>query len=123
FERDLFEKFRTRLTVNPARPTPITNVRDAAFDTLRASYQLVGAILKADSDAVAGKDAYDDDYFETFFVRVRPVLERRLAESITATAGVIIGAWELAGKPALTLEGARPLEKVQKGEPVPRRRE
>ena len=114
FERDLFEKFRTRLTVTPARPTPITNVRDAAFDALRAGYQLVGAILKADTDAVAGKDVYDDDYFETFFMRVRPVLERRLAESITATAGVIIGAWELAGKPALTLEGARPVQKVKK---------
>jgi hypothetical protein len=114
FERDLFEKFRTRLTVNPAPPTPITNVRDAAFDALLASYQLVGAILKADSDAAAGKDVYDDDYFENLFVRVRPVLERRLAEAITATAGVVIGAWELAGKPALTLDGARPAQKVKK---------
>jgi hypothetical protein len=42
------------------------------------------------------------------------VLERRLAESITATASVIIGAWEQAGKPVLTMEGARPVEKVKK---------
>ena len=114
FERDLVEKFLPRLTVNPARPAPIANVRDAAFDVLLSSYQLVDAILKADTEAVAGKDAYDDDYFEKFFVRVRPLLERRLADSITATAGVIIGAWEQAGRPALEFEGARPTQKVKK---------
>ena len=114
FERDLFERFQSRLTVNPAPPTPIRNTRDAAFDALLESFQLVDAILKADSEAIAGKDVYDDDYYEKFFVRVRPVLERRLADSITATAGVIIGAWEQAGRPVLRLEGARPLQKVKK---------
>jgi hypothetical protein len=114
FERDLFERFQAKLSVNPAAPTPIHNVRDATFDILLASYQLVDAILKADSEAIAGRDAYDDDYYEKFFVRVRPVLERRLADSITATAGVIVGAWEQAGRPTLWLEGARPLQKVKK---------
>jgi hypothetical protein len=42
------------------------------------------------------------------------VLERRLADSITATAGVIIGAWEQAGRPAVTLDGARSVQKVKK---------
>jgi hypothetical protein len=32
---------------------------------------------------------------------VRPILERRIGEAISATAGVIMGAWELAGRPAL----------------------
>jgi hypothetical protein len=114
FERDLFERFESRLTVNPARPTPILNVRDAAFDILLESYQLVDPILKADSDAIAGKELYDDAYFEAFFVKVRPVLERRLADSITATAGIIIGAWQQAGKPVLTLKGARPVQKVKR---------
>jgi hypothetical protein len=114
FERDLVEKFLSRLTVNPARPSPIIHARDAAFDVLLASHQLVDAILKADAEASAGKDVYDDDYFEKFFVQVRPVLERRLADSITATAGVIIGAWEQAGKPALRLQGGRPAQKVKK---------
>jgi hypothetical protein len=114
FERDLFERFASRLTVNPARPTPILNVRDAAFDILLESYQLVDPILKADSDAIAGKELYDDAYFEAFFVKVRPVLERRLADSITATAGIIIGAWQQAGKPVLTLKGARPVQKVKR---------
>jgi hypothetical protein len=114
FERDLFERFQTRLTVTPAPAAAIRNVRDAAFDVLLASYQLVDPILKADSEAIAGNDAYNDAYFERFFAKVRPVLERRLADSITATAGVIVGAWELAGKPTPTLKAARTVQKVRK---------
>ena len=114
FERDLFERFQSRLTINPAPPTPILDVRNAAFDILLASYRLVDAILTADSDAIAGKDSYDDAYFEMFFAKVRPVLERRLADSITATTGMIMGAWQLAGKPVPALKGARPLQKVRK---------
>jgi hypothetical protein len=114
FERDLVERFLPRLTVNPARPSAITNPRDTAFDVLLASYQLVDGILQADTDAIGRKDVYDDAYFDAFFTKVRPVLERRLADAITATAGVIIGAWEQAGRPALTLQGARPVQKVKK---------
>jgi hypothetical protein len=114
FERDLIERFQSRLTVVPAPVSPIHNVRDAAFDALLAGYQLVDPILRADTEAIAGKDAYDDDYFEKFFVKVRPVLEKRLAAAITATASLIVGAWELAGRPALKLDGARTVERVRK---------
>src|SRR5262245_7475202 len=38
FERDLVERFQARLTIKPAPPQPIANARDAAFDTLLASY-------------------------------------------------------------------------------------
>jgi hypothetical protein len=114
FERDLIERFQSRLTVKPAAPSPTRNARDAAFDALLASYQLVDPILKADTEAVAGKDTYDDDYFEKFFVKVRPILEKRLADAITATAALIMGAWEQAGRPVLALEGTRPVEKVRK---------
>lgn len=114
FERDLVERFQSRLTVTPAPPSGTRNARDAAFTALLSSYQLVDPILKADTEAIAGKDVYDDEYFEMFFTMVRPILEKRLAESITATASVIIGAWEAAGKPALKLEGARPVEKVKR---------
>jgi hypothetical protein len=114
FERDLIERFLPRLTIHPANPTPIRNARDAAFDALLASYQLVDPILTADTEAVAGKDAYDDDYFEKFLAKVKPILEKRLADSISATAGIIIGAWEAAGKPTPRPEGARPLERVKK---------
>ena len=114
FERDLIEKFQSRLSVRPAAPRAVTNARDFAFDALLASYRLVDPLLKADSEAIAGKDTYDDAYFEKFFTKVKPILEQRLAEAISATAGLIIGAWDAAGKPALNVEGARPVEKVKK---------
>jgi hypothetical protein len=117
FERDLVERYQSRLTLNPAAPKPILNVRDAAFDTLLASYQLVDRLVQADTEAVAGKDTYDDDYFEKFFARARPILEQRLADSITATAAAIIGAWERAGRPTLAIAGARSVEKVRKPQP------
>ncbi len=113
FERDLFERFQSRLTVNPAAPAAITNVRDASFDILIASHALVEAMLKADKDAAAGKTTYDDDYFEKFFTAVKPMLERQLAASITATAGMLIGAWEQAGQPVLKTTDARPAQRVR----------
>src|SRR5262245_15253065 len=114
FERDLVERFESRLTIVPAPPAAVRDPRDAMFDVLLASYPLVDPILKADSEAAAGKEIYDDDYFEKFFAKVKPILEQRLAEAITASASLIIGAWEAAGKPALQLEGARPPQKVRK---------
>jgi hypothetical protein len=114
FERDLLEKFEARLTIAPAPAKAITNPRDAAFDALLAGYQQVDPILKADSEAAAGRDAYDAEYFETFFTKVKPILERQLAASITATASVIIGAWEQAGKPTPALVGPRPVLPIKK---------
>jgi hypothetical protein len=113
FERDLFERFESRLTIHPAAPRAIVNPRDTAFDVLLASHTVVDAILKADTESAAGKDTYDDDYYETFFAKVRPILEERLNGAISATAGVIIGAWELAGRPAVKLDGARPVRKIK----------
>jgi hypothetical protein len=113
FERDLFEGYESRLTVDPARPTAMTNPRDTAFETLLASFQLVDPILTADKAAIAGKTTYDDDYYEKFFAAVRPMLERQLAASITASASVIVGAWEQAGKPMPIIEDVRPVQKVR----------
>lgn len=113
FERDLIERFESRLTINPAPPVSITSPRDATFDVLLASYQLVAPILAADKAAIAGKDAYGDEYFEEFFAAVRPTLEKRLSEAVTATAALIIGAWEQAGRPVVTLKDARPVQKVR----------
>jgi hypothetical protein len=114
FERDLIERFQSRLTLQPAPPKPILNPKDAAFDVLLESYKDVDAILAADTEAIAGKDAYDDEYFERFFAKVKPILERRLSAAMTATAGIIIGAWEAAGRPELETSDARPLQKVRK---------
>lgn len=116
FESALFERFQTRLTIRPAAPSPILNARDAAFDALLSSYKLVDPILEADNAAKQDKDAYDDEYFERLFVKLRPTLERRLGEAMTATAGLIIGAWEQAGRPVLktTSEGTRPPQKIKR---------
>jgi len=92
----------------------VADAREAAFAALLDSYQMVDAILAADTEAVAGKDVYDDDYFEKFFAKTRSMLEKRLSDAITATAGVIIGAWEAAGRPVLKTTDARPPQKVKK---------
>lgn len=113
FETVLFERFQNRMVVQPSPRPPITNARDAAFDALLESYRLVDQVLKADKEASEGKETYDDEYFDRFFTRVRPILERRLAESIAATASLIAGAWELAGKPPVRAQVARPLERVR----------
>ena len=114
FERDLVEKFLPRLRIVPTSPTPMPDARDASFDALLASYQKVDALLKADTEAAAGKDVYDADYFEKFLAKTQPILEERLSAAITATASGFIGAWEKAGRPTLTLEDARPVEKVKR---------
>jgi hypothetical protein len=115
FEAALFERFQSRLNIRPAAPSPVLNARDAAFDALLASYRLVDPILKADGEAKQGKDTYDDEYFERLFTKVRPILEQRLGEAITATAGLIMGAWQQAGRPALKIaDGPRPPQKIKR---------
>ena len=114
FETNLVERFQSRLTINPPAPKAITNPRDESFQVLLDSYQLVDGILQADKKAAAGKETYDDDYYEKLFVAVKPVLDRRISEAISATASLIIGAWEAAGRPVVALEEPRPVEKVAK---------
>jgi hypothetical protein len=112
FERDLIERFESRLTLTPAAPVGMANVRDSVFDILLASHQDVAPLLAADKAASARRTAYDEAYFEAFFAQARPLLERRLSGAITATASLIIGAWEQAGKPMLRVRDARPIERL-----------
>jgi hypothetical protein len=113
FESQLFDRFLSRIAIAPAPPKPTTNMRDAAFDALLASYQQVAPLLAADKAAIAGKDTYDDEYFEKFFAGVKPMLERRLAEAVTATASMIAGAWQEAGKPELKTKLPATVQKVR----------
>jgi hypothetical protein len=113
FERDLIERFESRLHLSPAGPVPIVDARTAAFDTLIAGHRLVDQILADDREAARGKQVYDDDYYEKFFVKVQPILERQLSEAISKTAGLIIGAWQQAGRPAMRLRDVRPLQRVR----------
>jgi hypothetical protein len=100
FETTLFERVASRLTLKAAPPVPMTNARDAAFDALLESHRLVEPLLEADRAARAEAGSYNDGYYDALFARVRPMLERRLGESATATASMMLGAWEQAGRPA-----------------------
>ena len=114
FETELFERYQRRLQLAPALPAPITNSREFVFDTLTASFPYVQAVLDADKAAVAGREFYDDAYFDELFVRVRPILEKRLSDSIAGVAAVISAAWVEAGRPALPLEAPRTPRRVRR---------
>jgi hypothetical protein len=107
FEAYLFERYRDQWTIAPTPMSPIKNPRDFIFDVALQGTQMVPAILKADLDAIGTRDEYDDAYYAAFFKANRAVMERRLNESIAASAAMIAGAWEAAGKPAVPVN-ARP---------------
>jgi len=104
FEATMFERYRAQLTLAPKPPRAIANPRDFVFDVIIEGTRLVPPILESDRAAIGTRDVYDDAYYEAFFRANRAVLERRLNESISAVAGIIIGAWEAAGKPALPVD-------------------
>jgi hypothetical protein len=104
FESSLFERYRDQLTIRPQPARPITSPRDFVFDALIEGTELVPSILKSDLDAIGAREAYDEAYYRAFFAANRAVLERRLNESITAVAGIIVGAWEGAGRRAVPVD-------------------
>jgi hypothetical protein len=114
FESELFLRYRDRLRVAPGALLNVPDARAFIFDTLVASFPFVQPILEADRSAVQGRDLYDDEYFERFLGKVQPILERRLAESMTHTASLITSAWIAAGRPALPLEETRTPRKVRR---------
>jgi hypothetical protein len=101
FESTMFERYRDRLTIAPPPLAAIASPRDFIFERLLEGTRLVPAILKSDLDAIGTRDVYDDAYYDAFFKANRAVMERRLAESASAVAAMIAGAWEAAGKPAV----------------------
>lgn len=102
WESDLFLRYQNKLVLKPGPLRRIANERDYIFETLLESSQLAAAVLAADKEAIGNRDVYDDQYFETLFARTRPILEKRLSDSITGVASMIASAWEQAGKPALS---------------------
>ena len=100
FETELFDRFRPRLTIMPVPVAAIASPRDFIFDTLIEGTTLTPAILAADLKALGPRDVYDDAYFEALLAGSKSILERRLSEAISATAAMLTGAWEAAGKPA-----------------------
>ena len=101
FESQMFDRYRLRLRIRPAPITVTKSPRDFIFDTLAVSASLAEPMLAADQDAIGSGDVYDAAYYDRFFARAQPVLERRLSEAIAATAALITRAWEEGGKPSL----------------------
>jgi len=118
FESELFERFESRLRITPAAASHVTSARDLAFSIALDSFRLVPQVLAADKSAIADRDTYDDAYFESFFSKVKTVLEQQLSRAVTVVASLIITAWEDAGRPQLRVGIARPVQKVQKGQKV-----
>jgi hypothetical protein len=114
FETELFERYQSRLQLAPVSPQAITSSREFMFDALTASFPYVQAVLDADKAAVAGRELYDDAYFEQLFGRVKPILEKRLSDSIAGVAAIINAAWVEAGRPALPLEAPRTPRRVRR---------
>ena len=108
FESYLFERYRDQLTIAPKPIAPIANPRDFIFETVLVGTRLVPPILASDLQAIGSREVYDDAYYAAFFKANRSVLERRLNESIAATAAMIAGAWEAAGRPRLPIDAPAP---------------
>jgi hypothetical protein len=116
FESELFERYGRGLAiVTPPRPATKTGLaRDFTFEVLLESFPLAQHVLEADKSAAAGRDVYDDEYFTLFFGKVRPILERRLSDSIARVAHIIEAAWIEAGRPVVPLDQPRLPRKVRR---------
>jgi hypothetical protein len=107
WESELFVRNQAKLTIAPPPVKPISNPRDFMFETLLASNRHAASVLESDRAAAAGREFYDDGYFDAFGKAELPTLERRVNDSIAAVASAIIGAWEQAGKPAVPTDSPR----------------
>jgi hypothetical protein len=94
--------------------TTIGSARDYVFATLVESFPFVQQVLDADRAAAEGREIYDAGYFSMFFGKVRPILERRLGDSIAGVASIITAAWIEAGRPALPVEQTRRPAKIRR---------
>jgi hypothetical protein len=101
WESELFDRTRARLKIAPAPAKAVSDPREFTFETLLASNRLADAVLESDRRAAAGREFYDDGYFAAFEKEQFDALERRINDSISAVASLIIGAWEAAGRPSL----------------------
>jgi hypothetical protein len=113
FETELVLRNRERIAIHPLPAFAVANPLDFVFDALLKSFTFVDPILRADREATEGLEAYDDTYFEKSFSQMRRVLERRLNDSITGVASMVVSAWEKAGKPEL-LEVKRSPRKIKR---------
>ena len=101
FESELFARYEAKVHLSPNIPGAIGQPREFVFAALTTSFSFVQPLLDADKAAVGTREFYDDEYFDRFFAGAKPILEKRLSESIGAVAGFIRDAWVEAGRPAV----------------------
>jgi hypothetical protein len=113
FETELVLRRYSELRLPAVVIQPIPDFNRFIFDAIVRSESVVDSVLRADRAAAAGRQSYDDGYFEAFFTQTRPVLEQRLADSANGTASVIVAAWRQAGSPSPPVEGPRPPARIR----------
>jgi hypothetical protein len=114
FESELFARFRPRMTLTPIVPPPVMQPKDFIFTKLIEGNRMVNDILAADKAATAGREFYDDAYFDAFFAKAKPIVEKRISEAIGGVAAVIAGAWQTAGKPTLPIDDTRTPARIRR---------
>jgi hypothetical protein len=115
FETDLVLRNWSALKLMPVKIKPVGDIRDFIFQTVVDSQALVAPVLKADQQAIAGRELYDDGYFAAFLAGAEPILDARLSDSASGVASVIVSAWQEAGKPALPLDhGPKPPARIRR---------
>ena len=108
FETTLVMRNRWRFDLAPVVVRPIPDIAEFAFATLVESESLVERVLDADRRAAAGRDGYDDGYYAALWDEAADVAARRLSESASAVASVVVAAWTDAGRPVLSSGGRAP---------------
>jgi len=116
FESQLFERMQGSLVLPAVTVPPVHDIRAFMFDTLLESFTYTGPLLDADRRAAAGLTEYGDEYFARWSKDAGPVLTARVATAIAATAAVLTGAWEEAGRPEVPLAFTRRPAKIGGGD-------
>ena len=114
FESELFMRYRSRMTLTPVVPAPVMAPKDFIFEKLTEGNRMVASVLAADKAAIVGREFYDDAYYEAFFAKAKPVVERRISEAVGGVAAIIAGAWQTAGKPVLPIDEMRTPARIRR---------
>ena len=114
WETELVILRRSDWTITPTPLAHVSDPRGAMFDVLKAGFPLAEQILRADKEAVAGKDEYDRAYFDAMFDATRPIMEQQLSRAVGAVASFITSAWEDAGRPDLPVDPPVEVKKVRR---------
>lgn len=102
FETTLVLRNRWTFTLAPVEIRPVQNARTFIFDTLVTSESLVQSILDADRRAAEVDERYGAAYYDALREGAGDVAIRRLSDSSSAVASLIVAAWIDAGRPDLS---------------------